>query len=69
MNKAEIGAHICWHVEGTLNQVEEGIVVALFEWPLTGGIQAYVVEPGNPAVIASIVPANSVIKRITQGAQ
>ena len=71
MNKvsARIGERLRWHIEGTLNQTKEGVVVALLKWPLTGSVRAYVVEPNDPTIIASIVPASSVVERTTQGAQ
>ena len=69
MSEAKIGARIHWLVEGTLNQTKEGVVVALLKWPLSGGVRAYVVEPDNPAIIASIVPVSSVVERTAQGAQ
>ena len=69
MNKVKIGTRVCWHIEGTLNQTKEGIVVALLKWPLTGSIRAYVVEPDDPAIIAGIVSASSIVERTAQGAQ
>ena len=62
-----IGEKLHWHVEGTLNQTKEGVVVASLKWPLTGDVRAYVVEPDDPAIIASIVPASSVVERTAQG--
>lgn len=66
MDEVKIGSHVHWHIEGTLDQVEEGVVVALLKWPLSGGIRAYVVEPDDPAIIAGIVPASSVVERTQQ---
>ena len=69
VSEVKIGARVCWHIEGTLDQTKEGVVTALLRWP-SGGIRAYVVEPDDPAIIASIVPANSVVERMaSQGAR
>lgn len=59
MNKDDV---LCWHVEGTLDTIERGVVLDTLEWPLVGGVRAYVVKPDNPKVIAGIVPVDRVVK-------
>lgn len=71
MNKVnvKVGERLRWHIEGTLNQTKGGVVVALLKWPFTGSLRAYVVEPDDPAIIASIVPVSSVVGSTARGAQ
>jgi len=53
---------IRWHIEGTLDGVAEGEIVEILEWPISGGVRAYVVSRDHPTIKVSIVPIDWVVE-------
>jgi hypothetical protein len=62
MKNAKVGDRISWHVEGSFEDIETGIVVLILEWPFTGGVRAYGVRPDNPTIIYSRVNIDLVVE-------
>ena len=60
MKTKAIGETVMWHVEGSLEEVAEGIVIGRLEWPTIGGVRAYIVSRDHPTIKVSIIPIDRV---------
>lgn len=55
MKTKAIGSVLRWHIEGTLNETAEGVVLSILKWPITGSVRAYVVSRDHPTIKVSII--------------